>query len=110
MLTQTLAGTVPLQPRNTLLSNPDSHSPLYSRVESVLVFATRDSLLVVGGTRAGAVCRVERAHAAARIKTVDRRMKTGTDQESWCAVTCSPGTHGHHIERDAPVEHSLIAA
>jgi hypothetical protein len=37
-------------------------------------------------------------------------MKTGTGQESWYAVTCSPGMHGHHIECHAVVEHSLIAA
>jgi len=80
-LTQTLPGIVPLQPRNTLVSSPDSHSPLYSRVESMVALTDRDSLLVGGGTLAGAVfCRPECAHAVTSSKTIERRRKTSTDQ------------------------------
>jgi hypothetical protein len=64
-----------LHPRNTLVSNPDSHSPLYSRVESTVVFVIRDSLLELEGTLAGVGRCVGPAHAVAKSKAVDRRRR-----------------------------------
>ena len=70
-LIQTFAGVLPLQPRKMLLSNPVSHSPVYSRVESVLVFVDGESPLKAAGTRAGIGWRVRCAHAATKSETVN---------------------------------------
>src|SRR5690242_1568035 len=65
-LTQIFSGSEPLQPRKVLVSNPDSHSPRYSRVESGVAAAARGWAWLLGeeGCRGGVGCGEERAHAA----------------------------------------------
>ena len=92
-LTQIFSGSVPLQPRKVLTSNPDSHSPRYSRVESTTVFAARDWLLGVDGGRTGAARPAGRAHIAVRATMATKRTKCVTPRESLgtrVCLTCCP--------------------
>ena len=105
----TLAGIDPLQPRKTLISNPDSHSPRYSRVESG-VFAARDSLLGDCGFCAAVAWWLEGVHAVTKTRHADRKPTRMSDNLIDCRTHegVRPTRAGRSPPLSEPTNHSLL--